>query len=321
MSQLTAEERDLIAEFRAQGATQAEIARRLNRSASTISRELRRNGDQQGYGAIAAQRRADERRRNRPYTKKAERERINPLVRRGLSQEFSPDQIAQRLKREYSQHPQRQVSASSIYRWIAQSPQREHWQARLRRRGKARRKPRQIAAKPGAAPIAQRPAVIENRGRLGDFEGDMVLGQPGTGGITTLVDRKSRCTFAFKTEDKRASTLKRRIQQEVHSLPKGKCRSLTFDNGTEFAQIPALGKRLGISVYFAEPGKPQQRGTNENTNRLLRQYFPKGIDFTTVSHQQVRQITERLNNRPRACLGYRTPHEVFYGVKDQVLCD
>lgn len=318
--QLTPDERDVIAQLRAQGATPSEIARRLKRSPSTVGRELRRNGADDGYRATAAQRQAEERRRNRPYVKKADRELINPLIRRGLAQNFAPEQIAQRIPQEFPDTPERTLSSSSIYRWIIESPQRDHWQACLRRGGKAPRKPRDKSIKPGSAPIAKRPAVIERRGRLGDFEGDTVLGQPGTGGLVTLVDRRSRFTWMFKIEDKRAATVKRRIAQELKSFPAGKCHSLTFDNGTEFAAIPALGKRLEIAVYFAEPGKPQQRGTNENTNRLIRQYFPKGIDFTTVSHQQVRQRGKELNNRPRACLGYRTPAEVYYGVTDRLLC-
>ena len=151
--------------------------------------------------------------------------------------------------------------------WIEQDENREHWQSFLRRRGKRpyRRKPAESA---GGARIADRPETIEQRARLGDFEGDTVLGPPGTGGLATLVDRKSRFTIVLKVRSKHAD--------------------------------------------HADPGCPYQRGSNENTNGLIRQYFPKGTDFRDISHHEVRRVEKRLNDRPRACLGFRTPAEVFF---------
>jgi IS30 family transposase len=163
--------------------------------------------------------------------------------------------------------------------------------------------------------------VIEQRLRLGDFEGDTVLGPPGTGGLATLVDRKSRFTIITKVQSKQADHVHERIKQRPRELEEERRRSITFDNGTEFARCHRLEKHLGIELYFADPGCPYQRGTNENTNGLIRQYFPKGTDFRNVSHHEVREVENRMNHRPRACLGFRTPHEVFFGKSPPSSCN
>src|SRR5688572_12852689 len=199
---LTAEERDRIAQLRFQGASQKEMASVLGRDPATISRELRRNCTGDAYYAAQAQRRAQDRRRDRPLERRMDDPEINAAVRSGLGNDWSPEQIAGRLKREHSDEPGRRVSAQTIYTWIERDPQREHWQSHLRRRGK-RPCRRKKAASPGA-PIAGRPQVIEDRLRLGDFEGDTVLGPPGTGGLATLVDRKSRYTIVLKVQSKQA---------------------------------------------------------------------------------------------------------------------
>jgi len=320
MPHLTADERDRIAELKAAGYNASEIAKRLKRHHSVVARELRRNaGDDKVYRACRAQRLCEARRRARPLVRKMERPKLNAAVRRGLARDFSPDQIARRLQREAADDPRMQVSAASVYRWIKASDDGRDFQSHLRRGGKRPRKKRENKPESRAAKIKDRPAEIENRERQGDLEGDTVLGKPGTGGMVTLVDRVSRYTIAFKIENKRAATVKRRIRQELLNQCGEDLHSLTFDNGTEFAQMPALGERMKLDVYYADPGKPYQRGTNENTNRLFRQYFPKGIDFETVSHQAVREKVELVNNRPRKCLGYRTPREVKLGIDEPLL--
>lgn len=306
---LTSIERDRIAQLHARGYLQCEIARELNRSRATISRELSRNRLGDDYLATHAQQLSQRRRRERPLVRKMDDPAINRAVRHGLAQEWSPDQISRRLGRDAEP---RTVSPQTIYNWIKRDPFRQHWEARLRRRGKrpARRKNKPTTG--DAARIANRPEVIERRLRLGDFEGDTVLGPPGTGGLATLVDRRSRYTIVVKVQSKQADHVHQKIRRRLAELDEDRRHSITFDNGTEFASCHRLEKHLGLRLYFADPGRPYQRGTNENTNGLIRQYFSKGTDFRDISHDQVRQVEELLNNRPRACLEYRTPCEVFF---------
>jgi IS30 family transposase len=301
-------ERDLIAQLRHQGADQKEIAKALQRSTATISRELRRNRANDEYFAAQAQEKSQQRRRARPLTRKMDDPHISQTVRHALTQYWSPEQIVGRLELDQPEG-EASISARTIYQWIHGNPYRTHWESFLRRRGKRpfrRTKPAGIGA-----PIAERPEEIEQRLRLGDFEGDTVLGPPGTGGLATLVDRKSRYTIVVKIHSKEADHVHQKIKDRLKELKEEHRRSITFDNGSEFARCHRLEKHLGMKLYFADPGCPYQRGTNENTNGLIRQYFPKGTDFRNVSHQQVRAVENLLNNRPRECLGYRTPDEVF----------
>ena len=314
---LTLEERDRIAQLFHQGANRSEIARAIGRDKSTVGRELERNGTGEGYLAGQAQRESERRRRERPIARKMDDPEINLTVRKGLSQEWSPEQIAGRMKEQGAERP---VSHQTIYSWIKQDEHREHWEGFLRRRGK-RPYRRKKAGLPDAARIGNRPEVIERRERLGDFEGDTVLGPAGTGGVATLVDRKSRYTIIEKVCSKEAEHVHGKIKRRVQALNEEHRHSITFDNGTEFARCNRLERHLGITLYFAEPGCPYQRGTNENTNGLIRQYFPKGTDFRDISHCQVREAENKLNNRPRACLGFRTPHEVFFEKTPPAGCD
>ena len=148
-----------------------------------------------------------------------------------------------------------------------------------------------------------------------------MLGPPGTGGLVTLVCRKSRYTIMAKIQSKDSDHVHEQIKQQLKQLAEDHRHSITFDNGTEFARCYRLEKHLGIKLYFADPGCPYQRGTNENTNGLIRQYFPKGTDFRDVTHDEVRDKERRLNNRPRKCLGYKTPAEVFFEKTPPASCD
>jgi len=315
---LTLEERDRIAQLRYQGADQKEIAQAVGRCPSTISRELRRNRTDGEYYAAQAQREAERRRRERPLVRKMEDPEINEAVRAALAQEWAPEQIAGRLQQQGSE---RRVSSQTIYTWIEQDEDREHWESMLRRRGKRPYRRKNAATTGDAARIDQRPEVIEERLRLGDFEGDTVLGPAGSGGLATLVDRKSRFTIIVKIQSKNADHVHEKIKQRLKELDDERRHSITFDNGTEFARCHRLEKHLGMELYFADPGCPYQRGTNENTNGLIRQYFPKGTNFRDISHHEVRQVEKLLNNRPRACLGFRTPAEVFFEETPPAGCD
>lgn len=319
-SQLTILERDRLAELRHQGSDQKEIAAALGRSPSTISRELRRNrvGDQ--YYAGQAQQESQRRRRERPLERKLDDPELNETVRVGLSQQWSPEQIAGRMKQRQPDRRDRRVSPQTIYAWIKQDAHRAHWETFLRRRGKRPRRRKNTIPGDGAR-IDQRPEVIEQRLRLGDFEGDTVLGPPGTGGLATLVDRKSRYTIVVKIQSKNADHVHEKLKQRLKELDAEHRRSITFDNGSEFARCHRLEKHLDMELYFADPGCPYQRGTNENTNGLIRQYFPKGTDFQDISHVAVRRVENLLNHRPRACLGFRTPTEVFLQTRPPTSCD
>lgn len=210
--------------------------------------------------------------------------------------------------------------ARTIYTWIEHDPHREQWKSYLRRRGKRpcrRENPTPCAA----ARVRNRPEVIERRLRLGDFKGDTVLGPVGTGGIVTLVCRRSRLTIMTKIHSKDADHVHERLKQRLKELAEEQRRSITFDNGTEFARCQRLEKHLGLQLYFADPGCPHQRGTNENTNGLIRQYFPRGTDFRTVSHQEVSVVENLVSNRPRACHQFETPAAVFHRQSSPVNCD
>jgi transposase, IS30 family len=320
---LTIEERDHIGQLAHQGWEQREIAKALHRSPATISREQARNSSAGEYLAAQAQSRAERRRSQRPLQTRMDRPEINKAVRRGLTGYWSPEQIAGRLRREFPDQPERHIAPQTIYTWIAaQGEDREHWQSFLRRRGKRPRSRRQNPEENATrSAIADRPAVIEERRRLGDYEGDTVLGPPGAGGLVTLVDRQSRFTIVTKVRCQEARHVHDKIKDRLKPLPEHQRRSVTFDNGTEFQRCPLLEDHLDMRVYWAEPGCPFQRGTNENTNGLVRQFFPKRTDFREVSHSEVRAVENLLNDRPRACLNYQTPSEVFHGNADRFCCD
>jgi transposase, IS30 family len=320
-SHLTIEERDRIAQLHYVGAQQKEIARAVGRSPATISRELRRNRMDDEYYAAQAQRESERRRRERPLRRKLDDAEINEAVRDGLAQEWAPEQIVGRMKQQDPEACQRRVSPQTIYTWIKQDSDREHWESLLRRRGKRPSRRRNAATTVDAARIHNRPEVIEQRLRLGDFEGDTVLGPPGTGGLATLVDRKSRLTIIVKIQSKNADHVHEKVKQRLKQLDEERRHSITFDNGTEFANCHRLEKHLGVKLYFADPGCPYQRGTNENTNGLIRQYFPKGTDFRNISPHEVRRVEKLLNTRPRACLGFETPTEVFFEKNPPAGCD
>lgn len=318
---LNKDERDRLAQYRWRNYTQVEIAKLLNRSPSTISRELKRNAPAgKEYFACHAQTLAETRRRQRPLVKKLDRPLIKQAVHNGLVLDWAPEQIAGRLHQQHPDDSGCQVSPQTIYDWIDKSPSRKHLQSHLRRRGK-RPFRRKTPPNREAARIKNRPEVIEQRARRGDFEGDTVLGKPGTGGLLTLVDRLSRFTLLKKIDCKEAEHVKQRFASALEGLEDELRRTVTFDNGTEFAYCDRLEKRLEITLYYADPGCPYQRGTNENTNGLLRQYFPKGIDFRTVTPQEVRRVQDLINHRPRRCLDFQTPHEVFYASTSKPNCD
>jgi IS30 family transposase len=307
---LTLEERDRIAHLKSRGFSQATIAKAIERSPSVISRELRRNRAADGtyYGGVA-QLHAAQRRAERPLERRMDRPEIRSAVQRGLHHDWSPDQISGRLRESSPKDQTSRVSASTIYTWIEKDEQRDLWKGHLRRRGK-RPQRRKKTPRPEHQRIDGRPEVIEQRGRLGDLEGDTVLGPPATGGVITMVDRLSRRLTMTKITHKHADHVAKCLIKRLKKSPDQPVRSMTFDNGTEFAECDKVAKRHRARLFFARPGCPQQRGTNENMNGLIRQYFPKVTEFNTVSPARIRQVEKLINDRPRRCLGYKTPIEV-----------
>lgn len=310
---LTAGEREVIAQLAGSGEPFSEIARLLRRDKSTISREVRRNsihlGPGQGsvYIGCEATSIARERQQHRKRKLKLADSKLRERVERDLKATWSPEQISSVLKQEgirvshetiYA-HAQRDfVAGGKLYRYL----RRRH---RLRRKRCVSRASRIV----GRVSIHDRPAEVEDRLALGHWEGDTLFGEGGR--VVSLVERVSRYLVAIKVRNGRTRGVIGAITRRMRRLPAELRRSLTLDNGSEFAAHRALTRSLGIQVYFADPHSPWQRGTNENTNGLLRQFVPKGSDFTELSRQRLAQAVRLLNNRPRKVLNYQTPVAVL----------
>jgi transposase, IS30 family len=308
---LSREERYQICLMKRQGHTCTHIALELGRHRSSIARELRRNASRKGYQANAADVMADTRQSQRRNAKQFTEQHwvvVEALIR----QEVSPEQITNRVFVEQGFD----ISHETIYQRILRDKQAQGDLAKHLRCQKPRRKrygsgrERRGAIK-GRVGIEQRPVVVDQKSRIGDLEGDTIMGKNNQGAIVTLVDRRSRYTFARQVNFKTADL----VGQAVIDLlrpHKNRCHTLTFDNGKEFTDHAFISKCLNAKVYFAHPYCSWERGLNENTNGLLRQYFPKKMSLRDVSQIDVDDAVYKLNHRPRKCLGYRTPHEVFY---------
>jgi IS30 family transposase len=324
------EDRYVITHMHQAGFSNAAIACRLGRHRATVGRELGRNRDGfGGYHYDSAQRLAAQRRdrANRRYKLDAPGSnapgssatgRLGKAVRAGLRQRWSPQQIAGRLLREHPRDPSMWVTPETIYRWVyRRHTLGERWCDQLRRRRKRRRRRipgerRDARGKiPGRVGIEQRPKIANIRGRFGDWESDTVEGAKGAGLLVTHVERKSRCVRIGKLPDKRAATLSAVTRTIFRGLPRRLRRTLTADNGKEFADFKTLERALELKVYFANPHAPWERGAVENANGLLRDWFPKASDFRAISRTRLARVQRMLNNRPRKCLNYRTPLEVL----------
>lgn len=318
--QLTKDERHAITYLNMHGHGPAEIARRLGRHRGTIGRELKRNPDAFcGYHYESAQRQAEHRRSEASTRYKLDDadSTLGQAVRHGLKERWSPEEIANRLGRDHPQDPSVRISHEAIYQWVYREAQNDqtHYQ-RLRRRRKRRRcripggRNEQRGQIIGRVGIEQRPAEVDQRRRFGHWESDTIEGAKSTGLVVTHVERKSRLTRLAKLNSKQAKELSRATNRRMKDLPKCLLRTMTPDNGKEFADFKTIEDVLDVKVYFANPHCPWERGTNENTNGLLRDWLPKGSDFSQVTDQQLAEIERSLNNRPRKCLNYRTPLEV-----------
>jgi IS30 family transposase len=311
---LTREERYQIHALKRQGVSLGCIAAELARNSSTISRELRRNSGAKGYKPAQAHDRALARqseRRNAQQFSSNQWVDVEALLRLSLS----PEQVSGRLRLEKAMR----ISTETIYQRAYRDKARGGDLVSYLRCQKARRK-RYASGQDRRGMLAnrvgieQRAAVVDQRSRIGDWEGDTVIGKNHKGILVTLVERKSRYTLACQVASRHSVG----VTEAVIALlrpHKRQCHTLTFDNGKEFAEHAFMAQCLQAKVYFAHPYCSWQRGLNENHNGLLRQYFPKKTNFLKVSQQEVDDAVYLLNHRPRKCLGYRTPHEVFFGLK------
>jgi IS30 family transposase len=317
-TQLTPNDRYVIDHLVRFGLSYREIGRRLDRHHTTIMREVTRNLSNWThaiYNRDYAAARVEERRRRPQHGRRHNHAPLVAYVHKALAQCWSPEQIAKRLPLDFPDDLRMRVAPETLYTWIYKDASEGGTLYRsLRRSHRKRRKQRRLAAArrrfQDQKKIHDRPGAVDTRTRFGDWEGDSVLGAMGKGSVVTLLERKSRTLMVGKLRDRTAKTLSRQTNRLMKPLPKDWRKTLTLDNGSEFARFKAIETALKLDIYFADPYAAWQRGANENANGLLRQYFPKGCDFTKVTKKQLDKAVKEINNRPRKCLGFRTPNEV-----------
>lgn len=314
MTYLKASDRDLLALWRAQGISIREMGRRLNRDPSVISREFARNKTKGEYIAIAAEAKARERKRKAGFREPLKSKEVYSLVMERLRWGWSPQIIAGRLKRENNRVTV--ICHETIYTFIFDPKNKplKLWQ--LLPRGQAKRRKwygRKTSKEriPNRISIHERPEEIETREEFGHWEGDSVIGKGHKQAVHTEVERTSRYLQAkYLSEFNSQSTVE--AQRAIfEALPENARKTITLDNGLEFVKHQELTKQLGVKVYFADPYSSFQRGTNENTNGLLRRYIPKKTSFKGLTQVDLDDIVWEINNRPKKCLEYATPKEIF----------
>jgi len=306
--QLAQEERCQISALLKAGHDQSDIAMILCRNKSPISRELKRNTGLRGYRPKQAQRLTDDRRQNKVQARITDTVWFN--VEQLLRQDWSPEQISLWLKAE----KQMSISHEWIYQYVLQDKYGggdlcRHLRCQKQRRkryGSYNRRGQII----GRVSIDDRPVIVEKHSRIGDWELVTIIGKKHQQAIVSLTERKPRFTLIQKVERKTAAFVSRAIIKLLTPFS-DKVITLTSDYGKEFADHQAIAEKLNAKFYFAHPYASWERGLNENTNGLIRQYFPKGSDFTNITHKEIKQVMHKLNNRPRKCLGIKTPNQVF----------
>ena len=317
---LSLSEREEISRGVASQQSMRAIARRVERPPSTISREIHRNGGYDGYRAAVAEQ-ATWDRAHRPKRCKLSRHRsLATVVAAKLKQQWAPQQIAGWLKRQYPYREQERVSHETIYRSLyiqARGVLKKELQECLRTKRAIRRSGHSSLKRQGlgkithAVSIRERPASVEDRAVPGHWEGDLIGGTKNSY-IATLVERQSRYLMLAKLEKKTAETVAAALIKHAQRLPTELYQSLTWDRGTEMANHRHFTLATDIAVYFCAPKSPWQRGSNENTNRLLRQYVPKGTDLSMYTQAQLNKVARQLNERPRKTLEYETPARKFH---------
>jgi len=316
---LTLAEREEISRGMVAGLSLRIIAARLGRAPSTISREVQRNGGQHNYRANRADESAWERAKRPKTCKLVQSPVLAHIVAEKLQLEWSPQQIAGWLKRNYPNDEYSQVSHETIYKTLfiqARGALKKELLQHLRRTRTMRRsrhynlKDEGLGKITDAVSIRERPASAEDRAVPGHWEGDLLFGSNNSQ-IATLVERHTRYVMLAKVDSKDSETVINALIKQAHKLPRELYQSLTWDRGKEMAEHKRFTLATDIKVYFCDPQNPWQRGSNENTNGLLRQYFPKGMDLSNVSQAKLNAVARRLNERPRKTLNYETPAEQF----------
>lgn len=315
---LRLDEREEISRGIACGRSIRSIAAKLGRSPSTICREINRHGGRERYRAAQADSLAWEWAKRPKHCRLVQNPALARVVERKLLMDWSPSQVSAWLRRRYAHEPTMQVSHETIYRSLfvqARGALKKELVQHLRR-GSAMRHPRGSTANRGqgqiqdAISIRQRPADVEDRAVPGHWEGDLLMGGKSSQ-IATLVERRSRYVMLVKIQSKDSVALAGALARKIRRLPAELRRSLTWDRGTEMAAHKQFTVSTDVKVYFCDPHSPWQRGSNENTNGLLRQYFPKGDNLTQYSQAQLNAVAARLNGRPRQTLDWQTPAEAL----------
>ena len=317
---LSLAEREEISRGIVAGRSLRSIASSLGRAPSTVSRELRRNGGRRRYRANQADQAAWDRAKRPKSCKLVENRALARVVAGKLQLEWAPDQIAGWLKRTYSGNEAMQVSHETIYKSLfiqARGALKKELLQYLRKSRAMRRSRHKTLKGEGLGQITntvsirERPAEAEDRAVPGHWEGDLLFGSNNSQ-IATLVERQTRYVMLVKVESKDTKTVINALIKHAHKLPRELYKSLTWDRGSEMADHQKFSLATDIKVYFCDPQHPWQRGSNENTNGLLRQYFPKGMDLSNVHPNRLNAVAKRLNDRPRKTLGYYSPAEKFY---------
>jgi len=315
---LTPMERAKIELFIAQGWSYTAIAVELGRHRTTISREYRRNKSASAYRAETAEERYKARRQACRPKGRLNHEPLRDYVEVKIAVEkMSPELVAGRLRIDFPEDPRMRVCHETIYQAIYSN---RHYldylwefltQARPKRRKRGQGKTRRGPIIPNRVSIAERPAAVEHRVETGHWEGDLIVGKGQNSFILTLLERASRILHAVKLTTKRAAEVCHAVVEALLDRPASWIKTITFDNGTEFAAHNIITEQLGARIYFADPYAAYQRGSNEQVNGLIRRYLPKGTCFKQLPEEKLQEIVDELNNRPKKCLGYRTPNEVF----------
>lgn len=309
-------EREIIASRTAAGDKPSQIARLLNRHHTTIRRELQRNSPNGVYDPQVAEGKAVDRRKQARHHRRWGYAPLWPQVQRWLKLDCSPGIIQKKLKECFPEDEQMRLSPETLYRWIYRDAEeagvwhRHLWRQRRKRRERGRYRHLRFSL-PGRVGINERPTAVEGRVRVGDWEGDSVHGKQGKEGLVTQVDRATRLLTWGRAKDRSAASFRQATEAALSWAPKSLRKTLTLDNGTEMAEPQKMAETLNLKTYFADPYSPWQRRTNEQTNGLIRRYFPKGTDFSKVSDKALDEVVLKINQRPRKCLGYRSPYDVF----------
>jgi IS30 family transposase len=300
-----------------QGLTFQQIGERVGRHKSTVCREVNRNGGREAYRPLSAERRAWKCARRPKPTKLSCNEALRHEVEAGLLKTWSPQQISNRLESEFGDDPSMQISHETIYKslYVQGRGELRRELARCLRSGRAKRVPhgrttRSQGRIPDMVMISERPPEIEDRAVPGHWEGDLILGKNGQSAVGTLVERSTRFTMLLHLDgDKTAESVREKMTAKIQTLPKALRRSITWDQGKEMTQHAKFTVETGVPIYFCDPHSPWQRGSNENTNGLLRQFMPKGTDLRIHTEADLDHYADLLNGRPRQTLEWLTPSE------------